>query len=444
MKSLLLWVQLGLVVAIAGHLGLQHFGDRLEDFWVGAGIHGLATLCYVYLSCKLVCGAWRPSFVWALCLVLLTRLLVLPLVPALSDDVFRYLHEGHLVLERHNPYLLAPIDTPEHLRLATHDQINHPDVPAAYPPMVQLCLAMGYLVNPSAMGMKIVFGALDVLSFLVLWVWLPKVGVSARRSLIYGLCPLVILQFTGEGHSDSLMVFLLLLTLWAATVQRRLLSACLLALAAASKVLPVVLLPFVARRRPAAWVLFGGVLGVMYAPVMLDALMRDRSVFDVFEGVRVYADLWRHNDSLFAGAREVSVWGLRAMDLNMSVDRAARALVALLGVGFMILAWRRHWPLKKVAAGALMFFVACSPTMHPWYLAMLVPLLCVYPSVWMLAFTGTIYVAHSTPGREHVDVAVKVLEYTPFYLGLLLQLRVRANAGGVPQASPRDAGQAGD
>jgi hypothetical protein len=61
--------------------------------------------------------------------------------------------------------------------------------------------------------------------------------------------------------------------------------------------------------------------------------------------------------------------------------------------------------------------------MHPWYLTLLVPLLCVYPSMWVLVFTGTIYVAHSVPGREKVELGLKVVEYLPFYLGLILLAR---------------------
>lgn len=422
---MLAWARLILVLAVAGHWALQHFGDRLDDFWVGAGIHGVATLSYVYLCSRVVRGSWRPSFLEAFGLVLLLRLLVLPLAPALSDDVFRYLHEGHMVLERHNPYLSAPIDVAEHLRLATYDRINHPYVPAAYPPLVELCLALGYSVAPSAIGMKIVFGVFDLLAFLMLWSWLPKVGVPAYRAVIYGLCPLVVLEFAGEGHSDSLAIAMIVLTLWAATVQRRALGGGLLALATASKILPVVLLPFVAGRWKVAWGMFVAVLGLLYVPLVVDAMLRGRPVLDLFEGLRIYGDLWSHNDSVFAVVREACIWCMREFELSSFADRVARALIALMGLGLVAFAWLRRWPLHKLTAAVLWFFVACSPTMHPWYLALLVPLLCVYPSTWVLVFTGTIYVAHSVPGREEVEFGLKIVEYLPFYLGLVLLVRSR-------------------
>ena len=434
---MLTWARLLLVAAVAGHWGLQQFGDRLADFWVGAGIHGVATLSYIYLCSRAVLGTWRPTFWEAFALVLGLRLLVMPLSPALSDDVFRYMHEGHMVLERHNPYLTAPVDVAENLRLASYDRINHAYVPAAYPPLVQLCLALGYVIHPSALGMKVVFGAFDVMAFVLLWMWLPKISVPARQAVIYGLCPLVVLEFAGEGHSDSLAIVMTLLALWAVTGQRRILSGGFLALATVSKIMPVVLLPFVARRARVVWLAFGVVITAFYLPLFVDAALRERSILDVFEGTRMYGDVWRHNDSMFHVIYEVSNWCMQQLnawwgtELHVSYfpHRVAKVPIVLLGLAILGFAWVQRWPLHTVATLFFVYFIAFTPTMHPWYLALLMPFLCIYPSMWMLAFTGTVYLAHSVPGRETIGVGLKIVEYLPFYLGLVFLARSPSQPG---------------
>lgn len=443
---MLLWARLILVLAVAGHWGLQCLGDRLEDFWVGAAIHGVATLSYIYLCGRVVRRTWNPSFVEAFGLVVLLRLLVLPLEPALSDDIFRYLHEGHMVLERHNPYLTAPEYVDEALRLATYERINHAHVPAAYPPLVQLCLALGYTLTPTALGMKLVFGGFDLLAFVLLWVWLPTIGVSRGRAVIYGLCPLVVLEFTGEGHSDSLVIAMILLMLWAFTIQRRTLVGVFLAFATLSKILPIVFLPFAARetrRTRLVWGSFAAVLALFYIPLVADAVSRQRSVLDLFEGTRLYGDLWRHNDSVFhlcylvcdGGMQTLNSWLGTELSLSEFPHRVAKVPIALIGLGLLVRAWTRRWSLPKVSTAFFLYFVACSPTMHPWYLALLVPWLCIYPSNWILVFTGTIYIAHSVPGRDHVEGGMKFLEYLPFYLGLVILLR-NAPSNPSPDRSP--------
>ena len=130
----------------------------------------------------MVRGSYRPSFPEAFGIALALRVLVLPLEPALSDDIHRYLHEGNLVLNGENPYLIAPADVEPGLRMPGWDRINHPHVPAAYPPAVQYGLALAVWIHPAALTMKLLFGTLDLLTFVVLWSWLGRLGLDSGPS----------------------------------------------------------------------------------------------------------------------------------------------------------------------------------------------------------------------------------------------------------------------
>jgi len=170
--------------------GWLPFGQAIYAF-------GAASLAFLFLVREVIAGRFAPTWWYAFAVVLALRLVCLPHPPSFSDDIYRYLHEGRLVLEGLNPYLIAPIDTPEALRGVYFDLINNPDIPAAYPPAVQYALALGAWISPEPLGMKLVFGAFDLATFCVLWRWLPRLGVAAPAALLYGLCPLVATEFAG-------------------------------------------------------------------------------------------------------------------------------------------------------------------------------------------------------------------------------------------------------
>ncbi len=430
MSLLHLW-KLCLLLGLAGHWAIELWatelwaeGSRAENFALAASCHALASLGWLALVWQMLRGNYRPSLCGALLLAIILRLLVLPLTPSLSDDVYRYMHEGNMLLQGENPYSVAPADVSEELRHPEYWQlINHKEVPAAYPPTTQYALALGVLLQHSPLGMKLLFGFFDLCVFLLLWFWLPKIGLPSARAIVYGFCPLMVLEFAGEGHSDSLAVLCMLLALWAFQCLRPYTAGAWLALATASKLLPAVLLPFMLRRWPKLVIPFAAVLLGLYWP-LLHANM--------WQGTLQYGERWFGNDSLFhllrAGSALATDWvdGLTGRHLSLFGMQfrhyphvVAKIPVVLLGLALLAWAYRQRWPLHKVGAGFFLFFVACTPTMHPWYLALLMPFLCIYPNPGWLLFGASIYLAYAGRGSagEGESLALKALEYLPFYLG---------------------------
>lgn len=440
----MLWCRLILPLCIAGHWLLELVGNRQTDFWWAAAIHIAATAVWLLLCRALVRGDYRPRLVEVLALAILLRLLCLPLTPSLSDDIYRYMHEGQMVLAGENPYLSAPVAVAEDLRHPVYwEKINHPEVPAAYPPVQQYAMAGAVALIPSPLGQKLLFGICDLLVVLVLWYWLPLVRFPPERAFIYGACPLLALEFAGEGHSDSLGILLMMTALLIHGWGRKHLGAGVLALAAACKLMPAVLLPFMLRRAWAGLLLFALVLVGVYLPFVLDTLEQEppRPLRDMFAGTLRYAEAWAFNGSVFSALQALMEYLAAVLEdlgggrtwLSYHATQAAKVPIVVFGLGLLGWAWMRRWPLHKVAAGFFMFFVACTPTLHPWYLAWLVPFLCIYPNLGWLSFTGTIYLAYyvvpASPEAlrwiQNIDdeLGIKVSEYVPFYFGFFLLLR---------------------
>jgi hypothetical protein len=107
------------------------------------------------------------------------------------------------------------------------------------------------------------------------------------------------------------------------------------------------------------------------------------------------------------------------------VQHAAKYPLAALGLGILYLAYRRGLSPERAALAFFLFFVACAPTLHPWYTVLLLPFLCLWPNPAWLGFFASVYLAyHVLPlwlseGRWEESSWIKLIEYAPFYLGFL-------------------------
>ena len=304
--------------------------------------------------------------------------------PAHSDDVHRYLWDGHVQRHGLNPYRLPP-DAPEliPLRDAEWAHINNRDLPTIYPPLAQLAFAAA----PSLWAWKLVVALADCAVALLLWLTLA----DRRRAVIWLWSPLVVIELGLNAHVDALGVALFVAALIACQRRRAALAGGLLAGAAAVKLLPIVALAGMRSRRALlAAVAVAVVLALPYAaagPRMAGSLGE-------------YGRRWRTNDGayalLYAGAARVVAHSRfhgrydmadspRLVRLVTGRDRdtifpdEAASFLARLAAGALFLvalAWvvARRASALRTAEVALGAFVLLTPALHPWYVLWLLPI----------------------------------------------------------------------
>ena len=320
--------------------------------------------------------------------------------PLLSDDIYRFVWDGRVLLHTGDPYAFAPA-APElsGLRDSLWTKINYPEIATIYPPLAQLYFAAGARVASATWPLQLFALLAHVVVVLVL----------SRRSLRaawqFALNPLAIVESASSGHYDVLVGLGVLFFAWA-LADARLLSAVASALAvSALKLFGVALAPLIALRRP--WLaLLGLVLCVLPALPLLNAGSGSAA------GIGEYGRRWRGNDGGFALVEEISYRALAAWEIQPEVVRVpvlrrvagtafdprasmsekkpianpthidrrlmagalARAVVGalLLGIIVMLLAWSIAVPtaVRVVVLSALLLM----PQVHPWYLLWLLPL----------------------------------------------------------------------
>ena len=371
----------------------------------------------------------RREHITVIAAAVLFRLILLPTTPSLSDDIYRYIWEGGLQIQGINPYRHAPSD-PELIPYRDHiyERINHKELPAIYPPVMQWVFALGALPGRSPVVMKCLFVAADLGLILALGALLRARGLPAARCLVYAWNPLAVVEVAGSGHNDPLPLLLLVVSTLAIIRGRPAGSAAALGLSALSKLYPISLLPLFARRlRPAHLLLAPALMTLAYLPYLAAG-------GNLYRSARQYAERWRSNDSIFS----VIVWSAESSGISpvlkewcdaLGIDslysqphlvaRAAAALIALSALTW--LAWRQ-WKSGDEPSRAIFLFtgvvLVLQPSMHPWYILWILPWLCLYPSPAWLLLTGLIPLAY-------LDAAwVRWVEYLPFYALLLAGLVV--------------------
>jgi alpha-1,6-mannosyltransferase len=284
---------------------------------------------------------------------LVYRLTAFWIAPVFTDDLYRYRWEGRLQLAGGNPYQVRPGDIGwSHLRDETFPLVDGKDFKAVYGPLVENLQREMARIGDGLWVFKLpaVFADLALLLLLARW-------HGARAALLYGWCPLGIVEFAGMGHNDALLILALS---WALRYR----SALALGAAIAVKWWPALLLPAFIRADRRMW----------WAPVVPVVLF-----LPYFSDVRENADFasgflggWSNNPSLF--------WLIEAV---APTKAAAKFIVMGLVVGVALIPQR----LERSVLTTTLAILLLSANVHPWYLTWLLPhwaVLTVPPlAVWM-------------------------------------------------------------
>ena len=183
---------------------------------------------------------------------ILARLILLGTNPSLSDDVYRYIWDGHLLHQNINPYA-EPVNSVQLDAFTTtlRENVNHPEMASPYLPVAQAYFwLIEWLAPQQVKAFQVGAVVLDLLTALLIQKLLTRLQLKPASVLLYLWNPLVIIEFAHGAHVDALMVFLIMLAWYAFLTERKKgsVSALILALATLTKGLPAILVPLWLRK----------------------------------------------------------------------------------------------------------------------------------------------------------------------------------------------------
>lgn len=371
-------------------------------------------LLYCLSFWKLNLKKW--GLVVALGFAVLFRIIVFATYPTQSNDVYRYLWDGHVMHHSENPYLYPPSATElAPLRSADfYPHVGFVNLNTIYPPVAQGVFWLGYALTPeSVVGIKLLVVLFDLgIIGLLLWL-LHLLKKPLNRVLIYAWHPLVIFEYASSGHNDAFMVFFLVLACILLVKQMPVKSWIAMGLAIGSKIAPLFVVPWFFKHLK-WWSIV--VLPLVGALVILPFISAGDYI--VLEGMKQYGGVHEFNSSLYAV--------FQMLFPESDVIRTVLSMIFLGGVVLMFFLYRKN-TFERFMRGIIwtfgMYFLFAS-NVHPWYLLWIIPFFTVSFSPTWFYFSGIVILSyfHYQDFIHVPNYFVTVIQYLPLYCIMFFEL----------------------
>ncbi len=382
-----------LTVFIGYYLQRAHFAAILASM-------GAFFLIYAYLSAFF--DKNRSVFSWMFYLGVLLRGLLLFSIPNLSDDIYRFLWDGHLWLQGVHPFSITPdafVKIPANQHLVDSElyaNMNSRAFFTVYPPVCQGIFAFACWLAP-----KGIWGATVVIK---LFLYACEIGsilllrrlAGQRAAILYALNPLIIIELVGNCHFEAALIFFLLAAIWALRKQQRTLSAAFVALSIASKLLPLLFLPILWRYLGwwrGLWycMLVGFGTLICFMPIFNWALLQHMAT-----SIDLYFQKFQFNASVYYLCTLVGFWET-GWQIGAKIGPWL-GLTTMLSVLILALFTATEKKAKRISLESALLFasvihLSLSSTVHPWYVA--IPFVLGLLGKWQFPITWTFLVLFS-------------------------------------------------
>ncbi len=301
--------------------------------------------------------------------------------PTLSEDLYRFIWDGTVILEGVSPYALTPIEFYKENLHTPFEQIfpliNSTSYYSVYPTVIQVISAFGALASNdlylSSLIIKLPLLLAEIATIWMLPQVLLKFNISPKYSVLYMLNPLLIVDVLGNAHFEALMIFFVVLALRHIQEKNFALAGGAMAMSVATKLFPLLMIPFL-------WKVFKGKDRVQFFAafmccsliLFLPIYFRWEYLMHFMESINLYFQRFEFNASIYYVVRWLgeSVVGY---NLIAVIGPAMGILTALVGVSLW---WRQPWERLSVALRSALWlsltYYLLGTTVHPWYISFLI------------------------------------------------------------------------
>jgi hypothetical protein len=380
-------------------------------------------------------------------LAILFRFIFLFAIPNLSQDFYRFIWDGRMILEGFNPYLSLPETFIKHGTQPIAEAYNLYDGMGEmngshytnYPPINQLCFLIAALL-----ASKSIFGAVIVLRIIIILAdigiiyfgtkLLEKLKLPVKNIFWYALNPFIIIEMTGNLHFEPVMLFFLVWSLYKLQQQKWIWTAVLLACSISVKLIPLLFLPLFFQwflKKDQNWftgikkltlfyIIILTITVLLFLPFYSSELIVNYSNsvglwFRNFEFNASFYYVFREIGYLFRGWNEIAIIG---------------KITPILTILFLLMLtfFKKNKSMVQLISALLFglcFYYFTATTVHPWYLA--TPLILSvftryrFPVIWTIVIIFSYQAYANLPWKENLWFVT--IEYSILYGFLYLELK---------------------
>ena len=313
------------------------------------------------------------------------RIIFIVALPNLSQDFYRFIWDGRMLLNGFNPYLFTPESFIQSGELPINQaqelykgmgQLNGSNF-TNYPPINQFCFVLANLFSSnsilgSVIGLRfqIILADIGILYFGKKL--LEKLHLPVSAIFLYFLNPFIIIELTGNLHFEGVMLFFLVWALYLLVAQKWQWSAVVLALSVAVKLIPIIFLPlffqqFKLKKLIAFYTITLVTIVLLFVPFFNSVFITNYS-----QSVGLWFKSFEFNASFYYLARAIG-YQISGYNQIAVIGKIIPVIVIFIVLG---LAFFRETKtsIQLIIAMllSLSFYFFLSTTVHPWYVASLV------------------------------------------------------------------------
>ena len=428
--------RIALLIAVLGtalYLGFAYDLVR-SDFIKLISLYG----ALFFLTYKVI-QLYKGNF-WLLASIgLAFRLAFIAAIPNLSQDFYRFLWDGRMLIQGINPYLFTPdyllndptatlkFSMPQAQELFNGMGNLNASHFSNYPPINQLFFAIaGLFAGKSILGSLVILRVIMIVADLgILYLGtklLEKLSLPVSNIFWYFLNPFVIIELTGNLHFEGVMLFFVIWSLYLLHRGRWFWAALLLAVSVGVKLIPLLFLPLFFQYFRQEKSLGQGfwpftkfclvVLGVVL--VVFVPFLSNEFILNFTNTV----NLWFQNFEFNASIYNIVKWiGFEYYDTNLIKPYGSISPFLVIAAIVTLTFFRKNRTTKELIT-AMLFGIAIyflvATTVHPWYVC--TPILLsvftryTFPIVW----SATVILSYSAYGVNGFSekLGFVALEYT--------------------------------
>ena len=393
----------------------------------------------------------KDNFPLLVGIAILFRLISLFAIPNLSQDFYRFIWDGRMILEGFNPYISLPKTFIDQHNFPINQAIDLFDGMGTlnashftnYPPINQLNFLLAAIFAKSSilgsivtLRLQIILADIGIIYFGKLI--LEKLKLPIHYIFLYVLNPFIIIELTGNLHFESVMLFFLVWSLYLLLQKRWIWAAILLGISVSIKLIPLLFLPLFFQwftstplsnltSTPLRQAQRKTLSNLTTRPYYLKGLFK----FISFGAIVIVTNIilflpFLSSELISSYTNSVGLW-FRNFEFNASIYYIAREIgylfrgyneIAIIGkllpvvtILFLVIItfFRKNKSPQQLITAlliAISFYYFTTTTMHPWYLATLV-LLSVFtkyrfPIVWSVVIVLSYQVYANNPWKENL------------------------------------------
>ncbi|MFK8039464.1 MAG: glycosyltransferase 87 family protein [Crocinitomicaceae bacterium] len=356
---------------------------------------------------------------------ILSRLILIFFTPELSNDFYRFIWDGELLLQGINPYDFKPNELISYGQFLSNDyflslyhgmgelsQSNY----SCYPVLNQFIFAASTIFSDNVLVNTAVMKCIIILADIgTLWISikiLKLLNLPVKKIGWYFLNPLIILEFSGNLHFEGVMIFFLMCFAHFTIKNNWLMAGIFLGFAVQIKLIPLMFIPFVYKHLKWKGTIGFTAVTLLIVLLLSQLLLGSNNIDNFMASLQLYFDKFQFNASLFNWANAVHSekigWDTTAI-VGPILSKISLLLIILL---VLLKSFRKPTDLFIGLIFCLTIYYLFATTIHPWYISLIL-IFSIFTNytfgiLWTAIITAS-YLAYADPNFTENKVLNSIL-----------------------------------